>query len=371
VGLIGASGTGLQSIVSRIHALGSGVSHAIGTGGRDLSREVGGATANQALELLAGDAMTRVVVIVSKPPHPEVAERLLAAARAIAKPVILQFQGYAVPGRRLDNLHFAVDLEDASRLAVELAERSSDDDEAVLPIDRGALRGLFSGGTLASEAYLRLSALLPDVASNLSGNQAQKLGAQAAAEHSVLDLGADELTLGRPHPMIDPALVVEHLARVAGERGVGTILLDVVLGDGAHPDPAGLLAPEVARVLAARSDLEILAVVVGTDEDPQDLAAQRDRLEEAGARVFETLGAAVDAGLARVATAAVGGSSRTAEALALPLVAVNVGVELFNEALVAQGVETVHVDWRPPAGGDERLARILERLEGSSMGQAK
>ncbi|MCZ6506815.1 MAG: acyl-CoA synthetase FdrA [Acidobacteria bacterium] len=371
VGLIGASGTGLQTIASRIHALGLGVSQAIGIGGRDLSREVGGATASQALALLAGDSATGVVVIVSKPPHPEVAERLLAQARAVAKPVVLQFQGYAVPGRRLGNLHFAVDLEDAAHLAVELAERSADDGAPEVAVDRGALRGLFSGGTLASEAYLRLSALLPDVASNLSGNQAAKLGAQSAPGHSVLDLGADELTLGRPHPMIDPELVVEHLARVGEEKGVGTILLDVVLGDGAHPDPAALLAPAVERVLAARDDLEILAVLVGTDEDPQDLEAQHERLEEVGARVFTSLGAAVDAGLGRVATASAGRSPQGAEALEPPLVAVNIGVELFHEALVAQGVETVHVDWRPPAGGNEKLARILARLEGSTMGQAK
>ena len=376
VGLVGASGTGLQAIASRLHVLGSGISQAIGTGGRDLSAEVGGATALRALGLLGVDAGTRVVVVVSKPPHPRVAADLLARTHALGKPVVVQFQGWAPPGRRVANLHFAADLEDAARLAAGLAAAPEAAGAAPRrPPARGLLRGLFSGGTLASEALSRLEAVVPAMASNLAGHRAQKLAAaQSTGAHAVLDLGADELTVGRPHPMLDPELVVEHLARAARDPGVGSILLDVVLGDGAHPDPAAVLAPAVERALAgAARDLEIAVALVGTDEDPQDLAEQKARLEAAGARVYTELGAAVDRILERVGAAAdpaAAAADPAAAALEAPLVAVNVGLELFHKSLVDQGVESVHVDWRPPAGGNERLAAILARLDGAARAAA-
>ncbi len=173
--------------------------------------------------------------------------------------------------------------------------------------------------------------------------------------------------------MIDPQLVAEHLVRAARDREVGSILLDVVLGDGAHPDPAAILAPVVARALqAAGRDLEVVVALVGTDEDPQDLEDQRARLEEAGARVYSELGDAVDRVLSRMAApgpaapAAGAGVGAEARALAPPLAAVNVGLELFHRSLVDQGCESVHVDWRPPAGGNERLAGILARLDASA-----
>ena len=364
IGLVGASGTGLQTIASRIHAAGQGVSQAIGTGGRDLAREVGGATALQALGLLGADPATEVIVVVSKPPHPEVAAAILERVRSLGKPVVLQFQGQALAGRRIANAHFATDLEDAAGLAVALAE--GDREEASSTTSSGAIRGLFSGGTLAGEALLRLEAVLPRVSSNLGGHRAEKLAAAQTPEgHSVLDLGADEFTVGRPHPMIDPVLVVEHLERAAADTEVATLLLDVVLGDGAHADPAGLLAPAIERALAARSDLAVELVLVGTDEDPQDLEAQRERLADAGARVHATLGEAVDQAVRRCAVATAQEPSVHAAALASPLAAVNVGLDLFYDALRSQEVEVVHVDWRPPAGGNEKLGRILERLKGA------
>jgi len=363
VGLVGASGTGLQMVSSRLHALGSGVSQAIGTGGRDLTREVGGSTALRALDLLAADEETAVVVVVSKPPHPEVATRVLARARAMDKPVVIQFQGESLPGRSLANVHFAADLEDAATLAHQLTGAAAGAGGS-RPVGQGALRGLFSGGTLASEALHRFEAVLPVVSSNLEGHRAARLTVSQTPEgHAILDLGADEFTVGRPHPMIDPQLVVEHLERTAADRTVATILVDVVLGSGAHPDPASLLAPAISEVLGFKDrDRAVLVLIVGTDEDPQDLEDQRSRLEAAGARVFETLGEVVDAALDRVETEAAS-AGQASSGLEGPLKAVNLGIELFHTSLVEQGAECVHVDWRPPAGGSDRLAAILERLE--------
>jgi FdrA protein len=359
IGLVGASGTGLQTIAARVHALGSGVSHSLGTGGRDLSAAVGGATALRALAALAADPATGVLVVVSKPPDDAVARRLLRRAHALPKPVVLQFQGFVPPGRRLGNLRFASDLEDAAALAVELAA-----DPATAPAlgagRGGAVRGLFSGGTLAGEALLRLASVLSPIATNVSGHRAQKLAAARAPEgHAVLDLGADELTVGRPHPMIDPRPVAEHVERAAADGTVGAVLLDVVLGDGAHADPASVLAPAIAKARRTRGALAVHVVIVGTDEDPQDLASQIERLEKAGATVHDTLGGAVDAALAGLPA---DGEPSAPFSLETPPAVVNVGLELFHDSLVAQGASSVQVDWRPPAGGNEKLAAILERL---------
>ncbi|HYX24736.1 MAG TPA: protein FdrA, partial [Thermoanaerobaculia bacterium] len=117
VGLIGASGTGLQAVTSHLHHLGAGVSQAIGTGGRDLSAAVGGITARQALDLLGRDPETRVIVLISKPPAPEVAARLLSAAQATGKPVVVNFLGLVPPLRRLGSIRFAASLSETAELA--------------------------------------------------------------------------------------------------------------------------------------------------------------------------------------------------------------------------------------------------------------
>ncbi|MCO5243706.1 MAG: hypothetical protein M9927_07740 [Anaerolineae bacterium] len=95
--------------------MGAGVSQAFGTGGRDLKADVGGITALQGLDLLARDPPDReVIVLVSKPPAAGVATTLLNAAQSTGKPVVVNFIGYPPPARRLDNLHFAVNLSEHS-----------------------------------------------------------------------------------------------------------------------------------------------------------------------------------------------------------------------------------------------------------------
>ncbi|HTG31617.1 MAG TPA: acyl-CoA synthetase FdrA [Thermoanaerobaculia bacterium] len=358
IGLVGASGTGLQAIASQIHALGGGISQAIGTGGRDLSAEIGGITAIQALDLLRRDPETRTIVLVSKPPAPEVAARLLGLARSAGKPVVVYFLGAPLPARRLGDLHFAASLSEAAEMAVEWNNVG----EGLVPSRAGAspaptfmsgisgsLRGLFSGGTLAYETHLGLSAFL------------------APGRFKIVDLGADEFTVGRLHPMIDQDLRLRRLRHEAADRQVGLILLDVVLGEGAHADPAGELGPAIAEVRARRPDLDVAAVVIGTDEDPQDLAQQIETLERAGARVFRTVGELVDHAVRRLAAAEEApGAPVPLEAIRGPVAAVNAGLESFYDSLVAQGAAAVQVEWKPPAGGDDKLAGILARMKGRS-----
>lgn len=389
IGLVAAAGTGLQAVSAAIHNLGSGVSQAIGTGGRDLKAEVGGITALQGLALLAADPDTQVIVLVSKPPAPPVAARLLAAAQTCGKPVVVNFIGYPPPARRLGNVWFAVNLQETAEISVQCAEDSSqysvdssqysgdsgqysgDGGQRSLNTDHRLtehwLRGLFSGGTLALEAVLALQNVLHPLYTNVPITAEQRLDNPFQSRaHTIVDLGEDAFTQGRLHPMLDNDLRIRRLRQEATDPAVGVILLDVVLGEGAHPDPAGELAPVIRQIIAERKtkseerNIEVYAIVIGTEDDPQDLNDQVSKLEEAGAKVFPNIPAAVAHLLSR--SPAPTPPPSPLPTIHAPLTAINVGLESFFDSLTAQGAKAVHVEWRPPAGGDERLAGILARL---------
>ncbi len=378
VGIVAASGTGLQAVASRVDALGAGISQAIGTGGRDLSQAVAGATTLQALDLLARDPETRVIVLISKPPAPEVAARVLAAARATGKPVVVSLSGTAPPLEKLDNLWFAQSLKGAADRAVGLLdappssvsstsrggppEYSSVD--SAFDSRAGFVRGLFSGGTLALEVTQALRFLVTPLASNLGVEGVAAASLEASSGHTILDLGADEFTVGRPHPMIDSDLRQRRIAQEAADPETRVILLDLVLGDGAHANPAADLAPVVRAVSKSspeRAGVEVGVVVIGTDNDPQDLADQVEQLERAGARVFRTTEELVAFVAARFTVPVAPGRHLELEDLD-SVSCINVGLEHFHDSLVAQEADVVHVEWRPPAGGNERLQSILAKI---------
>jgi FdrA protein len=381
IGLVGASGTGLQAVASAIDAHGGGVSHAIGTGGRDLHAVIGGATALQAIDALARDEATRVVVLLSKPPAPRVATKVLAALRACGKPAVVHFLGHPRPARRLGNLHFATSLAEAAEIAAALergaeaspppAAGASQPLEAARP---GWLRGLFSGGTLAYEALFALETLLGPIESNL--HDAHDPGANEPG-HRLLDLGDDAYTVGRPHPMIDLAGLRERVLAAAAEEDVAVVFLDSVLGHGAHADPASELAPDLARAHALAAErgrtLTTVIVLVGTELDPQDVTRQQAVLAAAGARVVRSVEdgvAAVVEEVAPVARAARGAAVPVdLAALRPPFGVINAGLESFRDSLAAQGAQVVQMDWRPPAGGDPALLALLDRMSGGSVPQ--
>jgi FdrA protein len=368
IGLVGASGTGLQAVTSRIHLLGSGVSQAIGTGGRDLKSEVGALTAHQALDVLARDPATEVIVLISKPPAPGVAMKLLAAAQATGKPVVVDFIGHLPPARRVGHLLFASSLSEAADLAVEAVDLSKMSGwmarVSQAPISKLYLRGLFSGGTLAYEALLGLQSVLAPLFSNVLVGEAQSLPDPLKSQaHTIVDLGDDVFMVGRLHPMIDNDLRLRRLRQEAADPEVGLILLDVVLGEGAHPDPASELAPAIAEAKRNR-DLEVVVILIGTDEDPQNFGSQAERLAAAGAQVIASVTEAIDYVAQRMNQPPRGeGVSVALETLSKPLAAINVGLESFYDSLVGQGAQAVHVDWRPPAGGNEKLAAILAKMK--------
>ncbi|MEZ4770390.1 MAG: acyl-CoA synthetase FdrA [Caldilineales bacterium] len=370
IGMVAASGTGLQAVSSGIHGLGAGISQAIGTGGRDLKADVGGITALQALDLLARDPQTEVIVLVSKPPAASVAATLLGAAQSSGKPVVVNFIGYPPPARRLGNLHFATNLDEAAQLAVDLLEQHAD--QSLITDHRspitGFLRGLFSGGTLAVDALLGLQGVLAPLYSNVPINPEQRLaGNMHSQAHTVLDLGEDEFTQGRLHPMMDNDLRLRRMRQEAADPETALILLDVVLGEGSHPDPAGELAPAIAQIKQDRPELEVVAIVVGADLDPQDTDGQAGRLAEAGATVFRTTGEAVAFISQRLRR------PYSYDYPALPLAqfgdglsAINVGLESFRDSLAAQSASAIQVDWRPPAGGNEAMMAILAKMRKGS-----
>jgi FdrA protein len=367
IGLVGASGTGLQAITAEIHNLGGGVSHAIGTGGRDLKFDVGAITAMQGIELLASDPETNVIVIVSKPPAPDVATKLLNVAQSSGKPVVVDFIGYPPPGRELGNLNFVTGLTEAAEIAVRLSKSKNSKTQSTDRKTKGYLRGLFSGGTLAYEALLNLQAVLSPIYSNVPFTESQKLADPLTSQaHSIIDLGEDIFTVGRLHPMLDNDLRIRRLRQEAEDEQTAVLLLDIVLGEGSHPDPASELAPVLAEIKKQRKDLEIVAIIVGTEEDPQDVNAQIKAFTKAGASVYRnTNQAAAYIAAHFAAPLKSSGSPVNLKTLQAPFAAINVGLESFYESLKGQGAEVVHVDWRPPAGGNEDLMAILAKMKSS------
>lgn len=382
IGVVAAAGTGLQQVTSRIHQLGSGITFGIGTGGRDLSEKVGALTFLQALDILARDPDTHVIVLTSKPPSPKVAEEVLKFARKAGKPVVVNFIARALTTLHEDNLFFATGLDDAARLAVELTRNPPRLENAnELKLERFTagqkyFRGLFSGGTLAYEAQHILANYLPRVWANAPINKEFKMAnSMVSQEHCIIDLGEDEFTVGRLHPMMDNELRIRRLYEEANDPQVAVIMLDVVIGYGSHPNPAGELAPAVAKAIEsakkAGRHLEVVAVVTGTDEDPQDFNAQIELLKEAGAWV-DTSNEVVVRYTGRILRALAErdqpatqfpGKPVDLDTLKKPLAAINVGLESFAENLSAQDAPTLHVDWKPPAGGNERLIAILEKMK--------
>lgn len=363
IGLVGASGTGLQAITTEIHNLGGGVSQAIGTGGRDLKADVAAITTHQSLQLLDADPDTKVIVLVSKPPAASVVANLLAAAQNLSKPVVVNLIGHPIPSRHLGNLHFAVNLCDASEQAVQLANiEVAELIESRKPMT-GYLRGLFSGGTIAYEVLLGLGSILDPIYSNIAVRPDQRLDdVNASRGHTILDLGEDEFTQGRLHPMMDNDLRLRRMRQEIADPEVGLIMLDVVLGEGAHADPVAELAPAIVE--AKQMGKKVVAIVIGTDGDPQDLDRQIEGLMAAGATVFATSNEALDYVYNRAPAPVVeAGKPVDSAAFQETLAAINVGVASFYDSLVSQGAEVIQVDWRPPAGGNEALMAILAKMK--------
>ncbi len=297
VGIIGASGTGIQEVSCQIARRGGGISHAIGTGGRDLKQEVGAITTLSAIDLLEDDDATRHIVLISKPPAAVVAHAVLERIGRSRKRFTVCFVGSA-PRDMPPNAIAAETLEDAAALALGMPLVAPVRDAGT---GRGFIRGLFAGGTLCAEAQTILRNAGLTLASNVPLDGVDGLPA-GPTHHTLIDLGDDAYTVGRPHPMIEPAVRDEPLKNALADASCAVVLLDCVLGHGAHPSPASHLA----RILEGRGagSPVIVASVTGTDADPQGYSAEVARLEAAGVCV-----AASNADAARLAIRSLGQDS--------------------------------------------------------------
>jgi succinyl-CoA synthetase alpha subunit len=314
VGIVSAAGTGLQQVSTLLARRGVGITQGLGTGGRDLKKEVGGIMMLEGLKALQSDPATQVLVLVSKPPAEAVVQAILRQVAASPKPTVICFLGgdlsvlanlpNVIPARTLDECAWLAaqaanpQIGDLQMFFVAENARLAGQAAALKPKlnpSQRYLRGLFSGGTLCYEAQVIWKEMLTaPVYSNapLPGGPALADSTKSQG-YTAVDLGEEEFTVGRPHPMIDNDLRIRRLIQEARDPEVAVILLDVVIGYGAHPDPAGELAPAIrqARQLLER-ELHVVASVTGTEEDPQRLSGQIAALEAAGVLVCESNAAA-------------------------------------------------------------------------------
>lgn len=313
VGIVAAAGTGLQEISVLVNDGGLGVSQALGTGGGDVKDQIGGITTLQAIEALERDTSTSIIVIVSKPPDATVKKKILDyVTNSTSKPVVTCFLGAEwstntiVNGTRISStrtLHAAAlqTLKRASpRGTFDSISMSPNELFAIVDEVRKELkgrqryvRGLYTGGTLAHEALVILNQLVGSVYSNAPLNSSFKLpNSSESLKDSILDLGEEEFTLGRAHPMIDPTVRQLRLIEEARDPEVAVIIMDIMLGYGSHPDPAGAMCDSIskAQMIAKNDDrvLPILAHVCGTDQDPQRKSDQIEKLQKVGVRTFST-----------------------------------------------------------------------------------
>lgn len=308
VGIVGASGSGIHEIAMLTHRYGEGVSQAIGTGGRDLSKEVGGITMLQGIEYLSQDPETKVIVLVSKPPHPDTCKKIYASLPK-NKPVVIFFLGGKPEEIRAAGAYAPETLEQAAQMAVALARGEKVEDKgcveeiieelrpmaaeerAKIAPSQKYMRGLFCGGTHSEEVVLMLGERVPNLHSNIKfGNVEKLVNRHVSLENSLVDMGDEEFTKGKPHPVMDPTILVDRMLQEARDPEVGVILFDLLFGHGVHKDPVGAIEEALKGIQEIQEKenrhICLIAALCGTDRDPQGIADQQRRLEAYGVKIM-------------------------------------------------------------------------------------
>lgn len=386
IGIVGASGTGIQEVTTIIHRLGGGVVHAIGTGGRDLSQEVNAVTVRDAILGLEEHDPTDVIVVISKPPAKKVRDEIVELLQSVTKPVVAIFLGEK-PDHHEGNVYLAHTLEETAKIAVDLAnnrgvksnylEEIGYEVKKPLPENK-TVKGLYSGGTLAAEAGMLISEAL-----GLGGLIKKEGYILNANGYEVMDLGDDIYTQGKPHPMIDPEVRINKIKEYAKDENTGVILLDCVLGYGSHPDMAGALSGAIKEAIQTAKEngreLYFVATVCGTEQDPQDYQLSVETLKDCGVLVEESNAKAV-----RLALKLKGiefeetdkyvvpsniekkplpeVSEKVLELLNSKPRIINIGLTSFTDSILEYGGSTVQYDWKPIAGGNKKLIKLLNKL---------
>ena len=387
IGIIGASGTGIQELTTIIDRLGEGVKNAIGTGGRDLSSEIGGITMMDTINAMEQDDSIKVMIVISKPPAKAVREMISNRLSAFKKPVVTLFLGEK-PEYHEQGFYHAYTLDEAARLAVNLV-RDEDINTCVVSAEtpenafdkseNKTIKAYYSGGTLAGEAAMLIKdALNLDTPPEKAEGFMLKHGG-----HIVVDLGDDVYTQGKPHPMIDPAKRIECMKEAIDDSSTGVILFDIMLGYGSHEDMAGALLPTINELKQKAENegrkLFFIATVCGTRHDYQGYDEAVNKLKNAGVIVCETNKLA-----SQMAIRAIGldfsepekeirakqavdvqitpASDKLLKMLSEKPKIINIGLKSFAEVAKDFGCEVVQFDWAPPAGGNVEMIKTLDFL---------
>lgn len=391
IGIIGASGTGIQELTTIIDRLGEGVKNAIGTGGRDLSSEIGGITMMDTINAMEQDDSIKVMIVISKPPAKAVREMISNRLSAFKKPVVTLFLGEK-PEYHEKGFYHAYTLDESARLAVNLV-RDEDINSCVVSAEtpenafdkseNKTIKAYYSGGTLAGEAAMLIKdALNLDTPPEKAEGFMLKHGG-----HIVVDLGDDVYTQGKPHPMIDPAKRIECMQEATDDSSTGVILFDIMLGYGSHEDMAGALLPTINELKQKAENesrkLFFIATVCGTRHDYQGYDEAVNKLKNAGVIVCETNKLA-----SQMAIRAIGldfaepkkeirakqsvdvkitpASDKLLKMLSEKPRIINIGLKSFAEVADEFGCEVVQFDWTPPAGGNVEMIKTLDFLRNFS-----
>lgn len=386
IGIIGASGTGIQELTTIIDRLGEGVTNAIGIGGRDLNAAVGGITMMDMIDAMEDDDSVKVLIIVSKPPAKEVRDKIADRLSDFSKPVVTLFVGEK-PEYHEENFYHTYTLDEAARLAVSLV-RGEEVAEATVEVDESTffkaeekktIKAYYSGGTLANEAAMLIKdAMNCEVPpEDIEGYMLQLDG------NVVIDLGDDAYTKGKPHPMIDPAKRIECMQEAMDDESTGVILFDIMLGYGSHEDMAGALLPSIIKLRdkaeAAGRNVFFVATVCGTKSDFQGYDEAVNKLKEAGVIVCENnklacrtairaIGRDFEEPLKEIRPKKIVEVEKAVPSDSLRVLLsqkpriINVGLKSFAEVVESFGCEVVQYDWMPPAGGDIELIKTLNFL---------
>lgn len=376
IGIAGASGTGIQEVSVMIERMGGGISHAIGTGGRDLYEEIGAITMKDSIAMLEKDSATNVIVVVSKPPAESVKNELKEVLQSLTKPAVVLFLGER-GCTTVNNVHFVENLEQVARKACELASYKiveCDKTEYEITTTKKQLIGLYSGGTLASEAVCMIKESM-----ELFGEEKKEGYMLSSKQCIVLDLGDDLYTKGKPHPMMDGAVRNQKLQELLqGSNEEIVVLMDVVLGVGSSSDPA----LELVEIMKnAPKEVEFVVNLLGTVSDYQGLDAQMELLKEAGATVFLGNTMAVKHAIKLIghsyeeSAPVVENKEITKRELEKPSDAmmdlinqkpavINVGLKGFAKDLENERQSVIHFEWRPVAGGNKLVKQAIDYLDG-------
>lgn len=394
IGIVGASGTGIQELTTIIDRLGEGVTNAIGTGGRDLSEHIGAITMLDSINAMEEDKDTEVIIVISKPPAEKVRNQVVKRLRHFKKPVVTLFLGEK-PEFHEENFYHAYTLDEAARIAVRLLRNESlqGDKFKVNCVktfsakENKTIKGYYSGGTLAAEAAMMIKDAL-DLSVHLGKQAGFMLNTSG---HIVVDLGDDVYTQGKPHPMIDPTKRVECMREAAKDASTGVILFDIVLGYGSHEDMAGALLPAIKelqdKAKKENRDLHFVTTICGTRKDYQNYDKQKKIMEDAGVIVCESNKQAVETAVTLIGydlqemvkpvrpknTEADKIECEVSEAIRgllqkKPKV-INVGLESFSKVLKDFSCEVVQYNWAPPAGGDMKMIKALRYLRNYKFSQ--